>query len=124
MNWVEIIDIVLQRILIPLGVYLVILLGNYIKSKGLDGRIERLLLQVADASERAVSVVMQTFVDDLKKSGEWNADTAKQALDMALGIAKEILGDEAMKLIGSITDEVDDYLKTAIENAVRIDKLN
>lgn len=122
MDWVEIIDLVLTRVLYPLLALLITMLANYIRTKIKDVRIERVALQVIEAAGMAVATVAQTFVDDLKKSGEWNADTAKQAADMALEIAKGILGEQSMKLLSTITSEVDDYLKAAIEEAVRIDK--
>ena len=120
MDWIEIIDMILQRILVPL---VGALLSNYIIKRTKNERIERITLQVTEAAKRAVAVVGQTFVDDLKKSGEWSPENAKKAANMALEITKKILGEEAFKLIDAITDEVDDYLRNAIEQAVRLDNL-
>lgn len=123
MDWIEIIDMILQRILVPLITLVGALLSNYIIKRTKNERIERITLQVTEAAKRAVAVVGQTFVDDLKKSGEWSPENAKKAANMALEITKEILGEEAFKLIDAITDEVDDYLRNAIEQAVRLDNL-
>lgn len=121
MDWIAIIDLVLTRVLYPLLALLMSTLAGFIYTKIKDARLQRVFLQVNDIVGMAVATVAQTFVDDLKKSGEWNADTAKQAADKALELTKSLLSEQAMRLLGTITNEIDEYLRSAIEEAVRID---
>lgn len=122
MDWIAVIDLVLTRVLYPLLALLMSTLAGFIVTKIRDARLQRVSLQVNDIVGMAVATVAQTFVDDLKKAGQWNAVTANEAADKALELTKSLLSEQAMKLLGTITNEIDEYLRSAIEEAVRMDK--
>lgn len=122
MDWIAVIDLVLTRVLYPLLALLMSTLAGFIVTKIRDARLQRVFLQVNDIVGMAVATVAQTFVDDLKKAGQWNAVTANEAADKALELTKSLLSEQAMKLLGTITNEIDEYLRSAIEEAVRMDK--
>lgn len=122
MDWIAVIDLVLTRVLYPLLALLMSTLVGFIVTKIRDARLQRVFLQVNDIVGMAVATVAQTFVDDLKKAGQWNAVTANEAADKALELTKSLLSEQAMKLLGTITNEIDEYLRSAIEEAVRMDK--
>ncbi len=122
MDWITVIDLVLTRVLYPLLALLMSTLAGLIVTKIRDVRLQRVFLQVNDIVGMAVATIAQTFVDDLKKAGTWNAVTANEAADKALALTKSLLSEQAMKLLGTITNEIDEYLRSAIEEAVRMDK--
>lgn len=122
MDWIAVIDLVLTRVLYPLLALLMSTLAGFIVTKIRDARLQRVFLQVNNIVGMAVATVAQTFVDDLKKAGQWNAVTANEAADKALELTKSLLSEQAMKLLGTITNEIDEYLRSAIEEAVRSDK--
>jgi len=65
-----------------------------------------------------VQSINQTFVSDLKKSGEFTKDSAALAKDMALEKAKELITEEAAKAIQDVYGNVDEYLDIFIEQVV------
>ena len=111
MDWITVIDLVLTRVLYPLLALLMSTLAGLIVTKIRDVRLQRVFLQVNDIVGMAVATIAQTFVDDLKKAGTWNAVTANEAADKALALTKSLLSEQAMKLLGTITNEIDEYLR-------------
>lgn len=65
-----------------------------------------------------VQSINQTFVSDLKKSGEFTKESAALAKDMALEKAKELITEEAAKAIQDVYGNVDEYLDVFIEQVV------
>lgn len=65
-----------------------------------------------------VQSINQTFVSDLKKSGEFTKESATLAKDMALEKAKELITEEAAKAIQDVYGNVDEYLDVFIEQVV------
>lgn len=72
----------------------------------------------------AVDNTNQTYVDDLKKSGQFDADAQKTAVEKSLSTAIELMGTQLYAWLGKITSNADEYIKSLIESAVKKTKLS
>lgn len=121
MNIQELLVMVINLLILPLVGYGLVLLKNWIMLKVESERMIRVITITNDAVNKAVADTAQTFVDEIKGTDQWNADTMKQAMNQSLRKARKILGADGIKLLESYTHEVNDYLVSAIEEAVRRD---
>lgn len=117
----DILTAIVQGILIPVIAVLGAAAVRFISEKLKSTRAKRILEQAADAAQAAVAQVAQSFVDDLKKAGAWDAEAGKEAARRALDLAKTLLGDFAYATLQDIVGEAEEYLKAKIEQAVRFD---
>lgn len=115
----EIITLILQSVLVPLLIYGLTLLRNYLVTKTKAIQVQRALEQATDAAIKAVSETSQSFVDGIKGTPKWNAAAMRDAFDKSMETALAILGEEGLLLLQSATGDVETYLRSAIEDAVR-----
>lgn len=66
-----------------------------------------------------VTSVNQTFVDALKKKGEFTEEAAKEAFNKSKETALKMLSEDAIKIITTVYGDVDVYLNTLIEATVK-----
>jgi hypothetical protein len=81
--------------------------------------VQDTLDQVISMVLNCVIAVNQTFADELKKKGEFNESTAKEAFGMCKNMAVAMLSEEAKKIIANIYGDVDIYLDMLIESTVK-----
>jgi len=65
-----------------------------------------------------VQSINQTFVEDLKNSGSFTAESAKQAKDLAIQKANELITEEGAKAIEQMYGDVNTYLDLLVEQTV------
>lgn len=127
MNWLEILQdiilMVLQILVIPLLAYGLNALKEYLKGKIKIERGQDILARAYDAVSTSVGYVAQTFVDDVKGTPEWDTAKMQEAASKALMTAKTLLGRDALAILADIVGNIDDWLKTAIEDEVSVRKL-
>lgn len=66
-----------------------------------------------------VESVNQTFVDELKKKGEFTEENAKEAFNKSKETALKMLSNDAADIITTVYGDVDVYLDTLIEATVK-----
>ena len=66
-----------------------------------------------------VSSVNQTFVDELKKKGEFTEEAAQEAFNKSKEIALMMLSEDAAEIVATVYGDVDVYLDTLIEATVK-----
>ncbi len=66
-----------------------------------------------------VESVNQTFVDELKKKGEFTEESAKEAFNKSKETALKMLSNDAADIITMVYGDVDVYLNTLIEATVK-----
>ncbi len=66
-----------------------------------------------------VESVNQTFVDELKKKGEFTEENAKEAFNKSKETALKMLSNDAADIIAMVYGDVDVYLNTLIEATVK-----
>ncbi len=95
--------------------------------KWLDGKANAAAFKCAvtkieTVTGRAVAEVEQTLVRQLKADGQWDADTARKARDIAVDIAKRHLGKrgliELAGCFGHAAESTEGMLRTYVENRV------
>jgi hypothetical protein len=83
---------------------------------------EKTITQVTDIIMDAVDTVSQTYVDSLKKEGTFNQDKQKEALNMAIEKAKELINIESENLIVEKYNDLDTFIRNTIEAYIRSTK--
>lgn len=67
----------------------------------------------------AVQSVSQTYVDSLKKNGQWNETTANIAKDKAITLAKSLITTDSENAIETIFGDFEKYIDTKVEEIVK-----
>ncbi len=93
-----------------------------IEEKTKSDKLAQGVQRAADIVEQVVVAISQTYVDDLKKSGSFDEDAQKQALQMAKEAAVALISDEVQQLISENYNNFSDWLLSAIEAAVAYSK--
>lgn len=117
MDWISLINtaipVVITAVIIPLLVAAGKAIGKYIKTE----QAKKYYDMACDAVIAAVAETMMTFVDELKKSGNWNSDTAKKAFDIAKAKALQIMGAAVLRAMPEIVNDFEAWLTAQIEAA-------
>lgn len=82
------------------------------------------LADAADAITTAVSLVNQTYVDGLKKSGTFTKENQQEALSRAIKEAVNLMTHETIVFLKEAYGDMNDYLVSKIEAEVRLQKKN
>ena len=113
-------------IVLPLLAWGMNYLVNYLKEKASyieNETIREAVLKAIDIVEQVVLYVMQTYVDALKRKGEFDEEAQKAAFQMAKEKAKNLITEEMQKTIENGYGDFDTWLETRIEQTVRETKL-
>lgn len=109
--------------------FLTACLARYLRAKwqktdadASDAAEESALSEIARAVTNAVAMVSQTFVDELKKSGAFDPEAQKEALQKAIQAALNALSIETRSFIQAVYGSLESYLTTCIEAEVRTQK--
>lgn len=97
-------------------------LTGYLTSKTESDTAKKYLTAAEEAAKKAVTYTSQTYVDALKKSGNFSKENQEEALNMAVEKAKSLLTAEAIKFLEDAYGDVTEFLKTNIEAEVREQK--
>lgn len=79
--------------------------------------------EVLDLILSVVNSTSQTYVDNLKKDGVFDANAQAEAFRMTRDTVLDLLSSEAMDVIETIYGDLDTWINIQIENAVRRYKL-
>ena len=86
-----------------------------IKNEKISNTLDNVVTMVLDV----VTSVNQTYVDELKKKGEFTEETAKEAFNKSKETALKMLSEDAAKIIVAVYGDIDVYLDTLIEATVK-----
>ena len=86
-----------------------------IENEKISNTLDSVITMVLDVVES----VNQTFVDELKKKGEFTEDSAKEAFNKSKEIALKMLSEDATNIIATVYGDVNVYLDTLIEATVK-----
>lgn len=130
----EILQDILYAVITGFGVLLVRELLNFIGEKVDEMQTNKkikdneLLNQYIDNAQQivydVVLMVTQTYVENLKKHGNFDEEAQKQAKEMAIITAKSLISLEARNAIVSVYNDYDKYLENLIESIVKQNKTN
>ena len=114
----NILSIVLMAVILPLLSYGVTRLITYLNSKIKDEKVRKLIIQATEIVTNAVKTVFQTYVDSLKKSGDFNKDSQLEALEKAKDIALSQLNEDIKEYITKNYGDINIWLTTQIEATI------
>ena len=92
---------------------------EYIATKTDNEIIHEVLTEIANFVTDAVTFTMQTYVDSLKKSGEFTEEAQKEAFELAYDTALKFISQESKEMFESVYGDLDEYLKVLIESKVK-----
>lgn len=90
----------------------------WLNSKIKDQKLARWSTAIAQIIFNAVQSIQQTFVDEMKKAGKFDAEAAKQAKEKCLAIIKSQLTDELRKYITDNFGDMEEWLMNQIEATI------
>ena len=112
----------LATVLTGLASWGVAVLVNWLNSKIKNEKIRVALRNARDIIAAEVAETAQTFVDDLKKSGDFSPAKQREAFNMTFDRIKKQLTAEAAEAVNAITDDAEAWLTAEIEKAVKNNK--
>ena len=115
MELTDIIALIIETALIPILAWGVAKLTAYMDEKIKNETAEKYVNFAVDAVYTAVQQTMQTYVSALKKSGEWNAETAETAFNNAKALALVTMGVKAQEVITELSGDLEAWLDARIE---------
>ena len=86
-----------------------------IENDTISTTLDNVVIMVLDVVES----VNQTFVDELKKKGEFTKESAEEAFNKSKEIALTMLSNDAADIISKVYGDIDVYLDTLIEATVK-----
>lgn len=126
----ELVEVLVRVALIPaiaaLGKFLYSIITKYVEEKTKNIKDEKTRNYVRDAVKAVLTAVdstFQTYVDSLKKSGNFTSEEAhKEAFDRAKNIALTMLTQEMREAIRITYGDLDVWLNNVIEQLVGANK--
>lgn len=118
----NILSVVVTAVILPLISFGGKKLIDYLNEKISNEKTNKLLNTATEIVVSAVRTVLQTYVDALKKEGNFNKDVQLTALTKAKNIAISQMNDELKKFIKENYGNVDNWLITQIETTIIIIK--
>lgn len=115
MNWQTILIEIAAAVLAALGSWVLIKVKSLLTAKIKNQKAQTLLSNALDGIAAVVKATYQTFVEAIKGSPEWNAETQKQALQQATNAAQAQMSQEVKTYIQTNFGDVEKWIKAQIE---------
>jgi polyhydroxyalkanoate synthesis regulator phasin len=130
MDKIEIISKIFEICIFPLLAILTAFIVQFIRTKmnniadQQDNELsKKYLLMLTDTITTCVIAVNQTYVDALKKKGEFTPEAQKHAFEMVYKKVCESLTEEAKVYLNELYADLENSIKNMIEAQVRINKV-
>jgi len=128
-NLNELLMTLIQAVIIPAIPILVTFLVKLLKAKAEQATIkinnelvQQYLQEAVESVLQAVTFTSQTYVDNLKKQGKFDAEAQKIAFTTAKEVALQLLTEDAKKMISDLYGDLMVWLDTKIEQTVKEQK--
>lgn len=115
----NIISVVVTSVIIPLITYLGLKLSTYLKTKINNEKAKNYIEQATNAVTMAVTKTMQTYVDSLKASGNFNEEAQKAAYEKAKAQALALITKDAKNAVATLYGDFNEWLNAQIETQVK-----
>ena len=96
--------------------------ANELKIKTENEVLDKYIDMLTDTITSCVIATNQTYVDNLKKEGSFDAAAQKKAFTMTYKAVLDILTEDAKKYLTEAIGDFDTYLKQKIEAEVNLEK--
>lgn len=108
----------LATVLTGLATWGVAVFVDYLNDKIKNEKLRTLVENVRDIITAAVLKTSQTFVDDLKKNGEFSQEKQAEAFKITYKEVKRQLTEEAAAAINAISKDAESWIEAEIEKTV------
>lgn len=98
--------------------YLSMKLGNWLKTKIKNEKLQKLIDHTLGLTEDIVITVNQTFTDELKKAGKFDKEAQKEAFNKSLELAKSMISTDGKELLEEAFGDLEEWLTVVIESKV------
>lgn len=98
--------------------YLGILIGNYFRKKNKNDKVSKFESDISSIVFGAVTNVFQSFVDTLKKNGEFDEKAQEEAREKAYDIICNQFSDELKKYITDNYGDIKEFIMNKIESTI------
>lgn len=126
----EMLGSILQAVIIAVIPIITTYIINFVKAKATKIKLDTedqflfsTIDMIEDIVERVVTYVSQTYVDGLKKDGQFNVEEQKIAFNMAYDRIVQFIDDEHKAFLESIFGNFRDWISVLIESAVNKQKI-
>lgn len=129
MDWMSLLQTVVEVCVIPLLGVLTVYLVKFIKDKSIEiqGKVDndtadKYIGMIADTISACVLATNQTYVEALKKEGAFTAEAQKEAFALTYDAVMSILTEEAKVYLANLYGDVTAYITAKIEAEVNKSK--
>lgn len=121
----ELFEVCILPIAGAVGIYIANYFNNKtknLKAQKKDSEIQNALLLLNNTVENAVLFTKQTFVDNHKKNGTFDAATQKVAYELTYAVAMATITEETKKTLAGVINDLPKYINSLIEAKVHMTK--
>ena len=130
MDWLNLLTQIFEVCIIPLLAVLTTYIVKYIQVKSAEitkntdnTLVDKYTGMLADTISACVLATNQTYVEALKKQGNFDAEAQKEAFQMTLNAVLAVLNDEAKEYLTAIYGDLNAYITNQIEATVNQNKI-
>jgi hypothetical protein len=116
----NILSVVVTAVILPLISYLGFRLSTYLNNKIKDEKARTLLNKANEIVTNAVRTVFQTYVEALKKEGNFSKESQLTALNKAKDIVLKELPNDVKEFIGNTIGNLNGWIENQIEATINI----
>ena len=129
MDWLNLLADIFEVCIIPLLGVLTAYIVKYIQVKSAEitkntdnTLIDKYTGMLADTISACVLATNQTYVEALKKQGNFDAEAQKNAFNMTLDAVMNILSKDAKEYLSEAFGDLNSYIASQIEASININK--
>ena len=129
MDWLNLLADIFEVCIIPLLGVLTAYIVKYIQVKSAEitkntdnTLINKYTGMLADTISACVLATNQTYVEALKKQGNFDAEAQKIAFNMTLDAVMNILNEDAKEYLSEAFGDLNSYIASQIEASININK--
>jgi hypothetical protein len=122
MNWLTLVIQIIEVCIIPLLGLLTGYLIDYIKTKTNSAKLDKYVDMLNDTITECVLATKQTYVEALKKNGNFDETAQKEAFEKTKQAVMDILNADAKEYLTTIYGDLNAYVNQKIESEVNLTK--
>ena len=129
MDWLNLLADIFEVCIIPLLGVLTAYIVKYIQVKSAEitkntdnTLIDKYTGMLANTISACVLATNQTYVEALKKQGNFDAEAQKNAFNMTLDAVMNILNEDAKEYLSEAFGDLNSYIASQIEASININK--
>ena len=122
MDWLTLVIQIIEVCIIPLLGLLTGYLIDYIKTKTNSAKLDKYVDMLNDTITECVLATKQTYVETLKKNGNFDETAQKEAFEKTKQAVMNILSADAKEYLTNVYGDLNAYVNQEIESEVNLTK--